>query len=412
MVVSTSMLYITLWFLKSTISLLLKLLFIIYLVFLLTALFSWLRDLKAGILFFLCLPFIIIFLFSLPLSYFFGLSLPLFLILFLLDPTPLSSPQKKIWSFFNRNLKIIIKAREIIYIPDQLYFFISKLKSFFLFISSSVLIIIFFSYHQAFLFLSFIFFTLTASLIGYSLGSIFNLFFMAFSSPTSESPPLSNATSPSLLFSKLLKYKINNHPLNAVVEETFFEDNLQIGDFYLVYPIFYKSSLPPSIDLSLEKEISSLWHLIRWESALSKQTGSAASRWSSIFSLRSSPAKGNAYSIHTPLIPIYSEELYLNLISLGLPHFDPFNQAPNWSPYLTLVLFLGWNDDEIKEERLKEIEEEDWQCSLNRTSSLHLDRGIFSPEPSLVFGDSTNKGYSRWLFSKNLFILGLLPLLS
>lgn len=386
MAVSTSMLYILLLFIHGIISITLKILLLLYLIFLTSAIFSTLKSLKIQFLFFI-FPILLFFLFLFTSSLnLFLFTLPIFMFVFLLEPTPLSSPQIKLWSLFNKNLKLIIKFREIIYISDRLFNLWRSLKRLLLFLFLSLLIALFITYHQALLFVSVFSLISTASFAGLSLAFFSNLFsWIVFpkSAPNFlpyRTPPLSN-TPPIVLFSQFLKTEINNHPLNALVEESFFEDNLQIGDFYLVYPIFYKASPPPSFNISLENEILNTWHLIRWESALSKQTGSAASRWSSLFSLRSAPIHRNAHSIHTPLIPIYREELYSSLLKLGLPNTDPFNQPPNWRPYLILVEFLNWKDDEIKEERLKEIEEEDWRCSLNRTSSLHLDRGTYSPEP-------------------------------
>jgi hypothetical protein len=127
----------------------------------------------------------------------------------------------------------------------------------------------------------------------------------------------------------------------------------------VAYPIFFKAPLPKGISLSVDDEIIILWHTIRWESAFSKQTGSAASRWSSLYGLNFSSIPRSIHSVHTPLIPIYNEEIFLAFTQFNLPTFDPFNQPPEWRPYDIVTSLLGWREEEKKEERLVEIEEED-----------------------------------------------------
>lgn len=375
------MLYLTLWFLQGLLSLLFNIFLILYSLFFITALFSLIKPQKFFPLFYLFPPLSLILFFSLPSLLYFSISLPFFFTFFLLESTPLLPIKIKLWTFIKKNLKLIITLREIAYLSDQIYYFLTRIKSFFTLSFSLLILILFISYHHLFLLLLISSLTITASLLGFTLRFFATLSSLPFTKSFHKEPLNSSLypKTPSLLFINFLKAKSDSHPLNALIEENFFEENLQIDDFYLVYPIFYKATLPSPNSLSLEKEIFNIWHLIRWESALSKQTGSAASRWSSLFSLGSAPIHSRVHSIHTPLIPIYNEELFSLLCDLNFPHLNPFNQPPNWSPYLILISFLNWEDDEVKEERLKEIEEEDWQCSLNRTSSLHLDRGSLPP---------------------------------
>ena len=377
------MLYLTFWFLQGFALLLLKISLLIYSLFLIGALFTFLKTSKFFFLFYLLFSVNTIILITLPPLIYLALSLPLFFILYIVEPSPSNSPKIKILKLFSKNLELAIKIREILHIPDHLYFKLSYLKLPFSLSFSLFFGVIFLSYHHVFILVTSFTLIITAWLLGSSFSFFSQFIYFLFQSP-SNTPysHFSTNQSPLLMYAEFLSNKIKTHPLEAIVEEIFFEDNLQIGDFYLVYPIFFKATpLQPGL-LTPEQEAFNIWHLIRWESALSKQTGSAASRWSSLFDIKSTPIQRRVHSIHTPLIPVYREELYSHLLHLNLPTFDPFNQPPNWRPYLILIQSLNWDDNEVKEERLKEIEEEDWQCSLHRTSSLHLDRGNNSPEPS------------------------------
>lgn len=260
---------------------------------------------------------------------------------------------------FIQSLKILIKLRETIFISDKNYFRIKALKYYITFSFLLVLVLLFASFYQLTVFFSVLSCLLTAILLGLSLRFFSSLISFPFYNPYFSSPPgLITSRPSSHQFAIFLKDKINSHPLNAIVEERFYEDNLQIGDFFVSYPLFFKASSLNSPFSSTEDEIMNLWHTIRWESAFSKQTGSAASRWSSLYGINSSiPAR--AHSVHTPLIPVFRSEIFEEIKKNKLPVFDPFNQPPEWSPYFIAISFLNWTDDEIKEERLSEIEEED-----------------------------------------------------
>jgi hypothetical protein len=400
------MLYLIIWCIKGIIRILLKI-FFIFLNYFFMCSTSYILKKESITVLSILIPITILLLYIIQSDYniYFLLSLLTLVTLVYISHNYSKNPLQVFWKLSSVTLKTTIKVREHLFISDWLYFFLKSLKLYVLLLISVLLFIMFCSYHHLFVLIFLSFFTLTAGLLGYATRFFFQFFFLTNYFSCSRLPTKRNISSYKN-FSIFLKKKILNHPLNAIVEESFFEDNLQIGEFYLVYPIFFKSRHPFPDSTTPQQEILNSWHLIRWESALSKQTGSASSRWSSLYTLKSIPERGRIHSIHTPFIPIYSEEFFSELEAAGLPCFNLFIQPPLWNPYLIITSFLNWKKDEVKEERLNEIEEDEWQYSLNRTSSLHLDRGSFSLEPSNVFGDSTNKEYSRWLFSKNFFVLG------
>jgi len=384
MVVRNSMLYLTIWIIQGIANILFKIFLICIFFFLVGSANFILSDLKTkSILILFVIQLFIIYL-SQPSYIFFIYSLILLSIFFTLLYKKINlTPKISFWILLKESLSVLITIREFSFIPDKLYFFLSGLKNYFLIFLFFLFFILFSTYHHLVILSTLIFTALTAIFIGLSI----KFFTVLIFSSNSEKPDRHNLiyslddkkNTPIFIFTSFLKKKIDSHPLNAIVEETFFEDNLQIGEFFLVYPIFFKASPPSPYLFNQEEEILKIWHLIRWESALSKQSGSAASRWFSLFDLKSSYMRRRVNSIHTPLIPVYRDELFQELKSFNLPCFDPFNQPPLWSPYLILTSILNWETDQINEERLNEIEEEEWQCSLFRTSSLHLDRGIPSP---------------------------------
>ena len=339
----------------------LKIFLLLFILFLIGRTFYIFKPLKKR-------AFSIAFLFIFPLLYitqpsytlYFIFSFYLLIVYFYIAYYYSKSIKKVFWKLIKENLIIAIKIRELFFMPDRTYFFLKYLKPYITISIFFLLFLIFFSYHHLFIINLLTFFTLTSILTGFTL-SFFSTFFSLIIKPSNFNKRnyLNASPNPYDNFSLFLKRIIETHPLNAIIEESFFEENLQIGEFYLVYPIFFKAEHPSQNNFDAEQEILNVWHLIRWESALSKQTGSAASRWSSLYSLNIMTTERNTHSIHTPLIPIYSEEFFAALVSAKLPYFDPFNQPPFWSPYLIITSFLDWKEDEIKEERLNEIEEEE-----------------------------------------------------
>lgn len=349
------MLYLTIWFIHGIFNLFFKV-FLTAFCFFLSSSFSFIFNIKKlyFLSYFSWLIFPLIFVTQTPNTFFlFSISIFLANSILVIKLIKFQNLKSVFWFLNKQALIKAIKIREIIFISDWIYFFLLKIKNYFFFFFFLLLFIIFCSFHQLFITLTFLFFILSAILRGLSLRFFSNFISLLIYKPQPKKP----SNSPSL--PALLKEIIDSHPLNATIEESFFEDNLQIGEFFLVYPIFYKAHHPSPDLLTYEQEIINVWHLIRWESALSKQTGSAASRWSSLFSINSIPAQGRIHSIHTPLVPIYRDKLFSIIILNNLPYFDPFNQPPNWSPYLIITHFLRWDEDDINEERINEIEEEE-----------------------------------------------------
>lgn len=404
------MFHLIFWILKTLFLLLLELFFLLTFLFSVFSSIQLIKKEKKHIII-LVLPL------ATFISYFFSYFLRTLLLflnlifIYILESTPISKPRLKFWTLITESLNTIIIVREALHIPDSLYFRLLKATKFFLIVFFIALIIIFCSSHQILIILLTLICSLTAVTLGQSLGFFSCLTFILFNRPSPQdvetsnfdphlyllsnkptlkqleiknkstpnlnnplddltNPPLisystqetyktpSSNFTPSISFALFLKKKIDSHPLNAIIEETFFEDNLQIGEFFLVYPLFFKVSSPSNYP-SIEQEILATWHIIRWESAFSKQSGSASSRWTRIFDLKFTPIPSSTHSIHIPLIPIFNEELFSSLESVNLPTFNPFNQPPEWRSYDILTSLLGWSEEEKKEERLIEIEEED-----------------------------------------------------
>ena len=158
---------------------------------------------------------------------------------------------------------------------------------------------------------------------------------------------------------------LNNPPLYNLIYESTFDSIIDIDSPYIVFPIFFKSSYNPNI--RYEKEYNNLWNLLRWESALSKHSGTAN------FKSSSESKRRKLVRVHITIIPIYSELLWEQLKEANIPIKHNIAQSPFWSPYSILKNFYNWPPNLISQEHINEIEEEDCQCSLNRTSSLHLD---------------------------------------
>lgn len=189
---------------------------------------------------------------------------------------------------------------------------------------------------------------------------------------SSHAPSIST-TWPRFPSSLLVRQDIRT--LQALVEEDFFDDILDLEEPYSTYPIFFKSCLPAHVPKGQELYI--LWYIIRWESALSKHSGLTTSLWA-IKSTSSFPnAPSYTFSTHTPIIPVFSDRLFNKLQQIGFPVINPANIPDNWSPYTYIASHYKWPKPAIKPERTNEIEEEDWQCSLTRTFSLHLKRRNF-----------------------------------
>ncbi len=326
--------------------------------------------------FYLITPAILLFAFTTPplISILTSIAFTCLIVLTLKTSHPNLKLSVVFFLLLKRNLIYLIKARETIYIRDRPLRMLKKRVSLASLILLLLVFVIYSSYRDFFILAALIFTLCTTYTTGILLRFGISMISLNFLSPLIE---LKHPYKPSLVtsLSRALKSKIDNHPLKATIQEDFFEDNLQRGDFYLAYPLFFKVSTPEGIKIDPNVEKKNIWHLVRWESALSKQTGSAASRWRTIFDFKTTHIKRRVHRIHTPLIPVFSDQLYSDIVSQGLVCFNPFNQAPFWRPYIILTEFLGWDKDEVKEERLNEIEEEDWQCSLNRTLSLHLSRG-------------------------------------
>jgi hypothetical protein len=192
-----------------------------------------------------------------------------------------SYPNLKLIAVFflliKKNLIYLIKARETLYIQDRPLYMLKKTISLASLILLLLMLVIYFSYRDFFILraLTFTFYTAytTGTLLRFGLSTIS----LNFLNPLVE---LRHPYKPSFVSSlrRALKKKIDSHPLKATIQEDFFEDNLQRGDFYLVYPLFFKVDTPQGIKIDPSVEKKNIWHLVRWESALSKQTGSATSR--------------------------------------------------------------------------------------------------------------------------------------
>ena len=153
-------------------------------------------------------------------------------------------------------LKIAIKARRVLHVPDRPYFFLRRLKNTSLVILSFFLALIFCSSHQIFIIILITACSSTAVLAGISARFFTSIISLPFSRPPPSSLPFL-VSSPSD-FALFLKRKMDSHPLEAIIEESFYEDNLQIGDFFLAYPIFFKTYSPGLAIPSTDEEILSL----------------------------------------------------------------------------------------------------------------------------------------------------------
>lgn len=165
---------------------------------------------------------------------------------------------------------------------------------------------------------------------------------------------------------QLINFLIATHPINAPIDERIFDEIINIEDQYLVYPIFFKSKIYiPNI--SQQAHQLHIWNIVRWNSALSKPSG--------FITCPSYKKNQNAIiNLYIAFIPIFSESLWKEINKLNLPTIDLIAQSAFWSPFIIAKTLYKWPRNLSTYERLNEIEEEDCQCSLNRTSSLHLER--------------------------------------
>ena len=259
------MFHILLSFTKRILLITIKFISLTFILFIISSLLYILTLYKLRSLF---LPFF----FTIPYIYFTqpyltrGIILFILLILiFFLDPTPYKTPKIKISKLIVTSLKIAISLRENLHIPDSTYFALRRLKSLLFSSLFALLTLIFCSSHQIFILTLTIICSITAILLGLSIRFYSSLISLPFSSYYTHSPnyiPPKNFSS-ATQFANFLKNKINSHPLNAIIEESFYEDNLRIEEFFIAYPLFFKVSLPNSINPSIDEEIISLWHTIR-----------------------------------------------------------------------------------------------------------------------------------------------------
>ena len=259
------------------------------------------------------------------------------------------------------NIQFLADMYSILYIPPQTR---TKLSTSFKKILIFVLLltaIIFFSFNN--LVNTFIF-LITISLISRAI-IILATYSIIFTH--TQSPQISWIKFPDSLISRC-----NQSPIKAVVEEDFFDDLLDIEEPFSAYPIFFKSDFP--VFISREEELTTLWYIVRWESTLSKHSGLTTHLWSLATKSPLTSAPNFTFSTHTPLIPILSEDLFLKIKKINLPTIDVALIPPTWDPYIYITNHYNWPKSAVKPERVNEIEEEDWQCSLNRTLSLHLSR--------------------------------------
>lgn len=114
--------------------------------------------------------------------------------------------------------------------------------------------ILFLDQSQLFILTIGLFILASFSILGSSIRFFYAIFFY---SPSQQffSKPI-NLITPSNPLAKNLSILSKSHHMGAIMEETFYEDNLQMGDFFLTYPIFFKASLPESISIPLENEVS------------------------------------------------------------------------------------------------------------------------------------------------------------
>lgn len=196
---------------------------------------------------------------------------------------------------------------------------------------------------------------------------------------------------------QLINTRKNTHPVKAPIDERIFDEIINIDDPYLVYPVFFKSksNLSP---YNKEEERLQIWNIVRWNSALSKPSGF----------IQCPPFLDKEKSIinlYITFIPVFSDSVWRDINKLGLPTRDLISQPPFWSPFIIAETKYKWPKDLCTYERLNEIEEEDCQCSLNRTSSLHLERRTL-PHCQPVFGDSIINKWPNSIFSKNFISPG------
>jgi hypothetical protein len=169
-----------------------------------------------------------------------------------------SHPSLKLSAIFfllvKSNLIYLIKIRETLYIRGHLLRMLKKRISLASFISLLLLFVIYFSYRDFFILIALTFALYTAYTTGTLLRFGFSMVSLRFLNPLIK---LRHPYKPSFVssLSRVLKKKIDSHPLRATIQEDFFEDNLQRGDFYLAYPLFFKVDTPKDIkiDPSLEK---------------------------------------------------------------------------------------------------------------------------------------------------------------
>lgn len=126
------------------------------------------------------------------------------------------------------------------------------LKSSTLFIIA-LLFVLYASQSQASTLIMLLFCIMTFSLSGISLRFLYSL--LNLKPYSSSNLRLTPIHPPTASFANFLQQKANSHPLKAIAEESFYEDNLQIGDFFIVYPIFFKASAPKKFSISTELEI-------------------------------------------------------------------------------------------------------------------------------------------------------------
>lgn len=276
------------------------------------------------------------------------------------DTTINKHPELVFWKCLLENTKLLIKLYTSVTIPSTQQSITKKIVKITILLSiASALRLIFMPEYQIYTTLLIIYCSLLAFLSRVTL-----IFYLSLIIPRTKikTPVLNNRnpeSTPQKEFVTFLKSYSSNNSLEATVEELFYEENLQIGNFFLAFPIFYKTNPPEYFKPSPAQELKQIWHTIRWESTFSKQIGSGTDWWTLENPQNKTNPPDRVHSIHIPIIPVYSDKLFQALKEQNFPTFNPFDLKTKWTPYQILTSRNLRNLAKIKEERPNEIEEED-----------------------------------------------------
>lgn len=277
------------------------------------------------------------------------------------DTTTNKHPELVFWKCLLENTKLLIKIYTSITIPSTQQSTTKKIvKIIILVCITSTLRLIFMSKYQIYTTLLMLYCSLLAFLSRITL-----IFYLSLIIPNDTKIKVPNSnnqdpkSTPEKEFVAFLKSYSSNNSLKATVEELFYEENLQIGNFFLAFPIFYKANPPKYFKPSPPQELKQIWHTIRWESTFSKQIGSGTDWWTLENPQNKTNPPDRVHSIHIPVIPVYSDKLFQALKEQNFPTFNPFDLKTKWTPYQILTSRNLRDLAKIKEERPNEIEEED-----------------------------------------------------